>query len=54
MTEREKMQLAFDVLTDYIAMLKEFRTVYAPLDESETPDPGFIESLQQLDDAEHL
>ena len=54
MTEREKIQLAFDILTDYCAMLREFRAVYAPLDESETPDPGFIESLQQLDYAEYL
>ena len=54
MTEREKIQLAFDVLTDYIAMLKDFRTAYIPSIEDETPDPRFIESLQQLDYAEYL
>ena len=52
--EREKIQLAFDVLTDYIAMLKDFRTAYIPSAEDETPDPRFIESLQQLDYAEYL
>ena len=54
MTEREKIQLAFDVLTDYIAMLKDFRTAYIPSIEDETSDPRFIESLQQLDYAEYL
>ena len=54
LTERERIQLAFDVLTDYIVMLKNFRTVYAPLDESESLDPRFAESLQQLDYAEYL
>ena len=54
MTEREKIQLAFDVLTDYIAMLKDFRTAYIPSIKDETPDPRFIESLQQLDYAEYL
>ena len=54
MTEREKIQLAFDVLTDYCAMLREFRTLYAPHDESAEADPRFIESLQQLDYAEYL
>ena len=54
MTEREKIQLAFDVLTDYIVMLKDFRTAYIPSAEDETPDPRFIESLQQLDYAEYL
>ena len=54
MTEREKIHLAFDVLTDYIAMLKDFRTAYIPSIEDETPDPRFIESLQQLDYAEYL
>lgn len=53
-TEQEKIQLAFDVLTDYIAMLKDFRTAYIPSAEDETPDPRFIESLQQLDYAEYL
>ena len=54
LTERERIQLAFDVLTDYIVMLKTFRTVYAPLDESESLDPRFAESLQQLDYVEYL
>jgi len=54
MTERERIQLAFDVLTDYLVMLKDFRAVYAPLDESESLDPRFVESLQQLDYAEYL
>ena len=54
MTERERTQLAFDVLTDYLVMLKDFRAVYAPLDESESLDPRFVESLQQLDYAENL
>ncbi|MBO6230769.1 MAG: DNA primase [Ruminococcus sp.] len=54
MTERERIQLAFDVLTDYIVMLKDFRTVYAPLDGSESLDPRFAVSLQQLDYAEYL
>ena len=54
MTERERIQLAFDVLTDYITMLKDFRAVYAPLDESESLDPRFVESLQQLNYAEYL
>ena len=53
-TERERIQLAFDVLTDYITMLKDFRAVYAPLNESESLDPRFVESLQQLDYAENL
>ena len=51
---RERIQLAFDVLTDYLVMLKDFRAVYAPLDESESLDPRFVESLQQLDYAEYL
>ncbi len=54
MTEREKIQLAFNVLTDYCAMLKEFRTLYAPSDESAEADPRFIESLHRLDLAEYL
>ena len=54
MTERERTQLAFDVLTDYLVMLKDFRAVYAPLDESESLDPRFVESLQQLDYSEYL
>ena len=54
MTERERIQLAFDVLTDYIVMLKDFRAVYAPLDESESLDLRFAESLQQLDYVEYL
>ena len=54
MTERERIQLAFDVLTDYLVMLKDFRAVYAPLDESESLDPRFVESLQKLDLAEYL
>ncbi len=54
MTEREKIQLAFDVLTDYIAMLKDFRTSYIPSAEDDNPDPRLIESLQQLDYAEYL
>ena len=54
MTERERIRLAFDVLTDYITMLKDFRAVYSPLDESESLDPRFVESLQQLDYAEYL
>ena len=54
MTERERIQLALDVLTDYLVMLKDFRAVYAPLDESESLDPRFVESLQQLDYAEYL
>ena len=53
-TVRERIQLAFDVLTDYLVMLKDFRAVYAPLDESESLDPRFVESLQQLDYAEYL
>ena len=51
---RERIQLAFDVLTDYLVMLKDFRAVYAPLDESESLDPRFVESLQQLDYSEYL
>ena len=51
---RERIQLAFDVLTDYIVMMKDFRTAYIPSIEDETPDPRFIESLQQLDYAEYL
>ena len=54
MTERERIQLALDVLTDYLVMLKDFRAVYAPLDESESLDPRFVESLQRLDYAEYL
>ena len=54
MTEREKIQLAFDVLTDYCAMLREFRTLYAPHDESAEADPRFIESLHRLNFAEYL
>ena len=54
MTEREKIQLAFDVLTDYCAMLREFRTLYAPHDESAEADPRFIESLHRLNLAEYL
>ena len=54
MTERERIQLAFDVLTDYIVMLKDFRAVYAPLDESESLDLRFAESLQQLEYVEYL
>ena len=54
MTELEKIQLAFDVLTDYIVMMKDFRTAYIPSIEDETSDPRFIESLQQLDYAEYL
>ena len=54
MTEREKIQLAFDILTDYCAMLREFRTLYAPHDESAEADPRFIESLHRLNFAEYL
>ncbi len=54
MTEREKIQLAFDVLIDYCAMLREFRTLYAPHDESAEADPRFIESLHRLNFAEYL
>lgn len=53
-TERERVQSAFDVLMDYIAMLKDFRIVFAPSSENESLDPRFTESLQQLDYAGYL
>ena len=54
LADNKKMQLAFDVLTDYIAMLREFRVLYAPTDQNESPDPRFTLSLQQLEYAEYL
>ncbi|MBR1432566.1 MAG: DNA primase [Ruminiclostridium sp.] len=51
---RERVQRAFDVLTDYIVMLREFRVMYAPTDQGEPLDSRFILSLQQLDYAEYL
>ena len=54
LADNKKMQLAFDVLTDYIAMLRELREQYSPTVEDEEPDPRFTLSLQQLDYAEYL
>ncbi len=54
LSERERVQRAFDVLTDYIVMLRKFRKLYAPTDQNEPPDPRFTLSLQQLEYAEYL
>ena len=54
LSERERVQRAFDVLTDYIVMLREFRALYAPISQGELPDPRFTLSLQQLDYTEYL
>ncbi len=53
-SDHERVQLAFDVLTDYIAMLREFREQYAPVREDDEPDQRFTLSLQQLEYAEYL
>lgn len=53
-SDHERVQLAFDVLTDYIVMLREFREQYTPTVEDEEPDPRFVLSLQQLEYAEYL
>lgn len=54
LAENKKIQRVYDVLTDYIAMLREFREQYAPTVEGEEPDPRFVLSLQQLEYAEYL
>lgn len=54
LADNKKMQLAFDVLTDYIAMLREFRAMYAPTDQNEPPDPRFTLSLQHIEYTEYL
>lgn len=54
LSDRERVQRVFDVLTDYIVMLREFREQYAPNVEDENPDPRFVLSLQQLEYAEYL
>ena len=53
-SDHERVQLAFDVLTDYIVMLREFREQYAPVREDDEPDQRFTLSLQQLEYAEYL
>ena len=54
LADNKKIQRVFDVLTDYIAMLREFREQYAPTVEDEESDPRFVLSLQQLEYAEYL
>ena len=54
LADNKKMQLAFDVLTDYIAMLREFREHYAPFTFETELSPQFTESLQKLEYAEYL
>lgn len=53
-SDHERVQLAFDVLTDYIVMLREFREHYAPVREDDEPGRRFTLSLQQLEYAEYL
>ena len=54
LTNREKAQLALDILTDYIVMLRYFREHYAPFSFDTELSPEFIESLHNLEYAEYL
>ena len=53
-SNREKAQLALDILTDYIVMLRYFREHYAPFSFDTELSPEFIESLHNLEYAEYL
>lgn len=54
LSEREKEQIVFRVLSDYCVLLRRFRTEFAPKSDSEEPHPLFIESLTQLEKYEHF
>ena len=54
LTNRENAQLALDILTDYIVMLRYFREHYAPFSFDKELSPEFIESLHNLEYAEYL
>ena len=54
LTNREKAQLALDILTDYIVMLRYFREHYAPFSFDTELSPEFTESLHNLEYAEYL
>ena len=54
LTNRENAQLALDILTDYIVMLRYFREHYAPFSFDTELSPEFIESLHNLEYAEYL
>ena len=54
LTSREKSQLALDILTDYVVMLRYFRGHYAPFSFDTGLSPQFTESLQNLEYAEYL
>ena len=54
LTNRENAQLALDILTDYIVMLRYFREHYAPFTFDTELSPEFIESLHNLEYAEYL
>ena len=53
-SNREKAQLALDILTDYIVMLRYFREHYAPFTFDTELSPQFAESLHNLEYAEYL
>ena len=54
LADNKKIQRVFDVLTDYIAMLRYFREQYAPFTFETELSPQFAESLQNLEYAEYL
>ena len=50
----EQEKLCFRVLRDYLHLLKEWRTRYAPKTPEETPDDRFVEALLMTDCIEYL
>lgn len=54
LSQREKEQTVFRVLSYYCALLRRFRTDFAPKSGSEELHPLFIESLTKLEMYEHF
>ena len=52
--QAEQERLCFRVLQDYLHLLEEWRTKYAPKTQEEAPDDRFVEALQMYDCIEYL
>ncbi len=52
--QAEQERLCVQVLRDYLHLLEEWRTKYAPKTQEEAPDDRFVEALQMYDCIEYL
>ena len=52
--QAEQERLCFRVLRDYLHLLEEWRTTYAPKTPEEAPDDRFVEALLMVDCIEYL